>query len=64
MSDGVWVGQRVNVTVGVIGIAVGCRVIVAVGVMGVAGGRLVMVGIGVSEGMTVPGSGVQVGVRL
>ena len=80
VSDGVWVnervkvrvgvsvitgvGQRVMVTVGVIGVAVGCRVMVAVGVIGVAGGCFVMVGIGVSEGMIVPGSGVLVGVIL
>lgn len=47
-----------------IGVAIGRRVIVAVGVMGVAGGRLVMVGSGVSDGMTVPGRGVLVGVIL
>ena len=58
------VGQRVTVTVGVIGVAVGRRVIVTVGVIGVAAGRRVMVGIGVSDGMTVPGRGVEVGVLL
>lgn len=64
VSDGVWEGQRVNVTVGVSGVAVGCLVIVAVGVTGVAWGCLVIVGIGVSDGMMVPGSGVELGVIL
>ena len=58
------VGQRVTVTVGVIGVAVGCRVIVDVGVIGVAEGCRVIVGIGVSVGKTVPGNGVGVRVAL